>query len=212
MTDLLLVGSTGLVGESLLQQALSHPGVDSVVAVTRRPLDHQASHPKLQNPVVDFDNLPETAPWWTVDAVICTLGTTMVKAGSRQAFRKVDHDYPLAFAMLARHSGAATFVLNSALGANPKSLLFYSRTKGETEVDLAQLGFDSLTLVRPGLIGGARTEHRPAEALALKLSMLVEPLLPFRYRVVPAERIARALLAAALVASPGRRVIESERL
>lgn len=212
MTDLLLVGATGLVGQSLLHQALDHNDVARVVAVTRRPLGAHLSHPKLHNAVVDFDNLPVAAPWWKVDAVICTLGTTMALAGSKAAFKKVDCAYPLAFACLAARWGADAFVLNSALGANPESRLFYSRTKGEVEQCLTALGLKSLTLVRPGLIGGVRSHHRRAEAVALKWAGVLAPLLPRRYHVVPAERIARALLDAALLAPPGRHVIESEDL
>ena len=153
---LLLAGSTGLVGRHVLEQALAHPSIDAVVAPVRRA--SAPAHPKLVAPVVDFDALPEDADWWGVDAVACTLGTTMRIAGSEAAFRRVDHDYPLAFARLARRHGARTFVLNSALGADRTSRIFYNRVKGETEHDLGGVGFESLTIVRPGLIGGERNE------------------------------------------------------
>jgi hypothetical protein len=93
MTDLLLVGATGLVGQAVLRQALADSRVTKVVAVTRNPLPPQ---PRLENPLVDFDALPGEASWWKVNAGICTLGTTMRQAGSHGAFRKVDVDYPLA--------------------------------------------------------------------------------------------------------------------
>ena len=205
----LLVGATGLVGQSVLQQALDHTGVGQVVASTRRPL---APHPKLFNPVVDFEALPADEPWWAVDAVICTLGTTIKKAGSRAAFYRVDHDHPMKVAELARRWGARAFALNSALGADAASRVFYSRTKGELERDLQPLGFPSLTFVRPGLIGGERTESRPAEQLGIKVSGWLRPLLPAQYRVVPAERIAFHLLQAALAEQPGVHVIASEAI
>ncbi|HXP08081.1 MAG TPA: hypothetical protein VN828_06265, partial [Acidobacteriaceae bacterium] len=78
MTELLLVGATGLVGQSVLRQALADSRVSKVVAVTRNPLPPQ---PRLENPLVDFDALPADAPWWQVHAGICTLGTTMREAG-----------------------------------------------------------------------------------------------------------------------------------
>ena len=90
----------------------------------------------------------------------------MRTAGSKEAFRRVDHGYPLAVARLAREHGTPTFVLNSAIGANPSSRFFYNRVKGELERDLATLGFPSLTFVRPGLIGGRREEARPMEQVA----------------------------------------------
>lgn len=209
MKRLMLVGATGLVGGHVLQQALADPAVAQVVAPTRKPLTPQ---PKLINPVVDFERLPEDAEWWAVDAVVCTLGTTIRVAGSQAAFYKVDHDHPLEVAYLARRHGARAFALNSALGADTGSRVFYSRTKGETERDLQAVGYPSLTLVRPGLIGGQRQESRPLEQLAVTVSRLVQPLLPKRYRVVPANRIAQHLLQAALVATPGVHVLPSEAL
>ena len=209
MKTLLLVGATGLVGQSVLTQALADPHVARVVALTRRPL---TAHPKLENPLVAFDALPAEAPWWAVDGAICTLGTTIKKAGSRPAFRRVDHDYPLAIATLARRHGTAAFALVSSVGADATSRTFYLRTKGETERDLTALNFPSLTILRPSLIGGARAERRPAEALALRFFAAVSFLLPRRYRIVPAERIAQKLLAAALAAAPGARTIESEAI
>jgi uncharacterized protein YbjT (DUF2867 family) len=209
MKTLLLVGATGLVGQSVLQQALDDPRVGKVVALTRRPLQ---AHPKLENPVVEFDRLAPDAPWWKADAVICTLGTTIAQAGSQAAFRTVDRDYPLAVATLAQAHGTLAFALNSAMGADPGSRVFYNRTKGELEQALAELGFPSLTLVRPGLIGGKRAKIRPAEFIGVHLLGALGPILPRRYRVVPAERIAASLLDAALCARPGRRAIESEQL
>jgi uncharacterized protein YbjT (DUF2867 family) len=209
MTRLLLVGATGLVGQSVLELALADRRVERLVAPTRRAL---SAHPKLLNPVVDFAKLPEDAPWWTVDAVVCALGTTIKVAGSQAAFYRVDHDLPLQVARLALQHGAQAFALNSALGASADSRVFYSRTKGELERDLQALDFSSLTLARPGLIGGERQQSRPAEQLAIAVTRGLAPLLPRRYRVVPASQIAGHLLAAALASEPGVRVLESEQL
>lgn len=209
MKRLMLVGATGLVGSHVLRLALADPLVEQVVAPTRRSL---VPHPRLLNPIVDFNQLPQDAEWWRVDAVVCTLGTTIRAAGSQAAFYKVDHDHPLEVAYLAHRHGARAFALNSALGADTGSRVFYSRTKGETERDLQAVGYASLTLVRPGLIGGVRQESRPAEQVAVRLSQWVQPLLPRRYRVVPAERIAHHLLLAALAATPGVHVLPSEAL
>jgi uncharacterized protein YbjT (DUF2867 family) len=206
---LLLVGATGLVGSHVLRQALADSRVDAVVAPTRRPL---AEHAKLQAPLIDFEHLPDDAAWWQADAVICTLGTTIKTAGSRAAFRRVDHDYPLAVAQRARQHGTATYVLNSALGADPASRVFYNRVKGELERDLAQIGFSSLTHVRPGLIGGDRQEVRTGERALLVALGALAPVLPRRWRINPAENIARALLAAAQRAKPGVHIVPSEEL
>ncbi len=209
MPTLLLVGATGLVGREVLRLALADPQVKHLVAPTRRPL---APHSQLTNPQVDFDHLPSDAPWWKADAVICTLGSTIKKAGSKEAFHRIDHAYPLAVARLARAHGARSFALTSSTRADPRSGNFYLRTKGELERDLDACDFPSLTLVRPSLIGGKRDEARPAERLAMLLMSAFHPLVPRRYRMVPAERIARALLEAALSSIPGRHVIESESI
>ena len=109
MTRILLAGASGMVGREVLRQALADRRIDEVVAPARRPLSASA---KLRNPQVDFDKLPADAAWWRVDAVICTLGTTIREAGSHAAFRKVDLDYPLAVARHALAHGASAFVLD----------------------------------------------------------------------------------------------------
>jgi uncharacterized protein YbjT (DUF2867 family) len=209
MTTVMLVGATGLVGGAVLRQAQDDARVVRIVAPTRRELP---PHPKLENSLVDFEHLPADAPWWAVGGVICTLGTTIRKAGSQDAFRRVDHDYPLAVARLARQHGAQAFALNSATGADPGSRFFYNRVKGDVEEGLRGVGFPSLTIVRPALIGGDRDEFRPAEFVAMRILRLADPLLPRRYRIVPHERIARVLLEAAVTAPRGEHIIESDAI
>lgn len=206
---LLLVGATGLVGRHVLAQALADPRVGAVTAPARRALP---PHPKLVCPQVDFDHLPETADWWRADAVICTLGTTLRAAGSEAAFRRVDHDYPLAVARLARAAGTPAYVLNSAIGADAASRFFYNRTKGELEHALAREGFGSLTFVRPGVIGGHREEFRLGERAMVMALGFLGPLLPQTWRVNPAPRIARELLGAALAAAAGVHIVASDRM
>ena len=206
---LLLVGATGLVGSEVLRLALMDARVSRVVAPVRKGLP---AHPKLDAPIVDFDRLPADAPWWQADTVICTLGTTMKLAGTRQVFSRVDHDYPLAVARLALAAGTHTYALNSAAGANAASRFFYNRVKGDLERDLEALGFRSLTLVRPGLIGGRRAVARAGEGAALRLLRVLGPVLPRRWRINPAPRIASALLEAAIAAVPGVHVVSPEQL
>lgn len=206
---LLLVGATGLVGRHVLDLALADRRIGAVAAPTRRPLPDR---PKLLAPMIDFGRLPERAEWWRADAVICALGTTMRKAGSEEAFRRVDHDYPLAVAHLAREHGTPAFVLGSAVGASPSSRFFYNRVKGELERDLVGLGFPSLTVVRPGLIGGERDETRPAERIGAAILGLLGPVLPRGWRINPAGRIAQAMIDAALEARPGQHIVGSAQL
>ena len=205
MKSILVVGATGLVGKAVLARALADPRIGSVVAPTRRALD---PHPKLNNPVVDFDDLPADAGWWKTDAVICCLGTTIRQAGSQEAFRKVDFEYPLTVAGLARDHGVPAFCLVSSVGADAGSKVFYSRTKGEIENAIREVGFPSLTIVRPSVLVGDREEFRIGE----KLAAFVFRIAPKRYRPVSGERVAASLLAAAIEAPPGSRIIASENL
>ncbi len=190
--------------------ALQHPGISRVVAPSRRPLP---SHAKLENPVVNFDSLPEDAPWWKADFALCGLGTTLRQAKSRAGFYRVDHDYVLAVAGLTHRAGTPTFGLVSSLAANPLSRVFYLRVKGEIERDLAALGFDSLTIARPSLlIGGPRSSARPLEAVGLFLGAHLATMLPRRYRAVSTLSVAKALFSVALRGSAGFHLIESEQL
>ena len=206
---LLLIGATGLVGRHVLAQALADARIETVTAPVRRDLP---AHPKLSAPRVDFEALPEAASWWRADAAICAFGTTIRAAGSKDAFRRIDHCYPLAIARLAKTHGTQTFVLNSAMGANSSSVFFYSRVKGDLERDIEALGFRSLTLVRPGLIGGTREQPRLGEQVASRILGTLRPILPRSLRINPAEVIAGAMLGSALAAAPGRHVIRAAAL
>lgn len=205
---LLLAGATGAVGNQVLALALVDPRIEQVIAPTRRPL---TNHAKLYNPVIDFAHLPVEAPWWNVDAVICTLGTTIKVAGSQAAFAAVDRDLPIQVARLARAAGATRFALNSSLGANPAGN-FYLRTKAEAEAGILNLNYPIFTIVRPSLIDTAREESRPGERIGLIIARIFRPLIPYRYRAVKAEHIALALLNGVLRDQSGECIIESEQL
>lgn len=210
MTSILLFGATGLVGQETLRQALADARVSRVVAPTRRAMPVQ--HSKLENPIVDFEALPEQATWWGCEAAICALGTTLRRAGSRAAFFRVDHDYVVKSATLARRHGVKSFALVTAVGANPRSPFFYPRVKGEVERAVEALGFASLTLVRPNFIGGERTERRTTERAFLAVLRAIDPVLPKRLRLNPAPAIARALIDAVVSPVPGHRIISSADL
>ena len=210
MKTVLILGATGQVGQALLELALQHPEISRVVAPTRRPLP---PHANLDNPLVNFEQLPEDAAWWKSDLTLCALGTTIRQTKSKAGFYRVDHDYVLAAAKLARRAGTPTFGLVSSLGADASSRLFYLRVKGETEQALATLGFVSRVIVRPSLlIGGTRASARPLEAFGLFLGKCLASLLPRRYRAVTTRQVAQSLLKACLQASSGLHVIESEQL
>jgi uncharacterized protein YbjT (DUF2867 family) len=184
-----------------LVQALTHEEFTQVIAPTRKPLPR---HGKLRNPVSEeLETLLPDVLSWGVDAVICSLGTTSAKAGSKEAFRQVDYVLPLAFARLAHQQGAEIFALVSAIGADVNSSVFYPKTKGEVERDLKLVGFRSLTILRPSIIGGKREDARFAEGIALALSHILAPILPKKFHVNPAAKIAGVLIDSIIAAEPG---------
>jgi uncharacterized protein YbjT (DUF2867 family) len=153
---LLLLGATGLVGSRTLKLALANNAFSEVIAPTRKLL---APSDRLVNPV--GPRLEELVPLlmsYTPDAVICALGTTQAKAGSKEAFRYVDYELPIALGKAAHTAGVETYAIVTAMGASPDSVSFYYRTKGEVERDIQEIGFRSLSICRPSLIGGERND------------------------------------------------------
>ena len=191
----LLLGSTGLVGGHVLRLLGEDERWSRVVTLGRRPMDSVASN--HVHHVIDFDNMDLHVEHFACDDVFCCLGTTIRTAGSQDAFRRVDFDYPVEAATLAHAQGATQYLLVSSLGANPKSRIFYSRLKGEVEEVLRGVGFDSLGIFRPSLITGEREEHRRSEAIWSLGLTLAKPFLsgPFRkYRATPADVLARVMV------------------
>ncbi|MEP0706873.1 MAG: oxidoreductase [Parvibaculum sp.] len=211
MTDgktALVAGATGLVGGHLVRHLTDGDAYAKVTTVARRPLAGVTS-PKLDGIIADFEKLDVSLTGIAADDAFCALGTTIGKAGSQAAFRKVDHDYILSFARAAKAAGAKQFMLVSSMGADPSSSIFYSRVKGETEQAVAAVGFETLHIFRPGLILGERTERRTLEGLGMGIAPFLNPLMlgPARpYRSIPADIIARAMRGAALSGLTGRHV------
>lgn len=198
-----LAGPTGLVGSRLLGILLRETRYRHVVALSRRPT---GTDPKLEVVDADYDRLGHvlggvTSADQPVD-VFCCLGTTIGRAGSKEAFRRVDHDYVLALGQWARGARARRIIVISAAGADPASRVFYNRVKGETERDLAALRLRSLVIVRPSLLSGQRDEFRLGERLALITARPFRALIPAGVRPIAAADVARAMLDAALAEAP----------
>jgi len=192
----LLVGATGLVGSFLLDRLLASALYASVGAWVRHALPRE--HPKLRVEQIDFEHLGERRI--ETEDVYCCLGTTIRQAGSKDAFRRVDFDYPLALARAAARDGAQRLLVISALGADARSAVFYSRVKGEMEDAVRRAGVPRTYVFRPSLLDGPRREFRLGERLALLAGNALSPLLLgklARYRPIQADVVAAALLAAA---------------
>lgn len=209
-----IAGASGLVGSHLLTLLLEDPGVTSVNALARRPLG--LSHPKLREVHTDFEQPETLRSQLAVDAVFCTLGTTIKQAGSQEAFRKVDYEYPLALATEAAAIGARQFLIVTAVGADAQSRVFYSRVKGEVEEALRKLSFpQGLHLFHPSLLLGHREQPRLGERVASALMGATGPLLagPLRrYRAIDGSAVALAMRRASENPSSGVHVYEGESL
>lgn len=204
----LLAGATGLVGGECLRRLVADPGVAQVRVLLRRPLPGGAPHPKVTQAVVDFERLAEKPELFVVDQVLCALGTTIRQAGSQAAFRRVDHDFPVAVGRLALATGASHYLLVSSIGADPKARAFYPRVKGEVEQAIVDLGYRSTTIARPSLLLGERREFRLGERVASRLGFLM----PARAKPVEAALVAAALVRCAAEDRPGVRILENAEL
>ncbi|MBC5765923.1 NAD(P)H-binding protein [Ramlibacter albus] len=204
-----VAGATGLVGREILQRLTADESVAAVHALVRRPLSF--THPKLTSHVVDFAALPPLPP---IDEAYLALGTTIKVAGSQQAFRAVDFDANLAVAKAARAAGAKRLGLVSAMGADARSSIFYSRTKGELEDALSGLGYEGIVIARPSMLAGDRESLgqpvRGGEVLALKVSKALRGFIPKNYRSIQAADVAQALLANVPRASGTRVLLSGE--
>lgn len=210
--SIVLCGATGLVGRECLELLSTDPAFGRIVVLTRRPLSAGApgkwGSAKLEEHIVDFDRLDAHAELFRVDQIISALGTTIKQAGSKEVFRQVDLGLPLAIARMGVERGVRHFLLVSAVGANAHSRFFYNRVKGELEDAVSTLPYRSITILRPSLLLGKRTEVRWGEEVAKRLSFLA----PAPYRPVSAHTVAAALVRLARENRPGQRIIESSRI
>lgn len=213
----LVAGASGLIGTHTLEVLLADPAVTKVVTLSRTSL--RKKHEKLLEICSEFDRLNQID--WRfygidhVDAALCSLGTTIKKAKSQSEFKKVDYDYVLSFAQLAKGLKAGHFSVISALGADPGSSVFYNKVKGEMEESLKKLSFETLTILRPSLLIGERKEKRPMEAFFIKVSPLLNKTMigPLKkYRGIEAKKVASHLAESIHSQERGHVVIENNQM
>ena len=209
----LVLGATGLVGRQCLDQLLAETRYDTVHAIVRKPLE--VTHPKLKQHVIAFTELADTVAQVTASEVFCCLGTTIKQAGSQEAFRRVDYEYPLVAAKSALASGARQFLIVTSLGADAKSSIFYSRVKGEVERDLCALPFPTVHVLQPSMLLGERGEQRIGEAIGQVAMRIFQPLMvgaARKYRAIEAAPVARAMIALAKQDRAGKHTHKSDEL
>ena len=198
MKKAIVFGATGFIGSHLLRDLLDGPDYAQVIAVVRKPLT--LSDPKLTALIGDLASLPALKPQLVADEIFIALGTTRKHTSDEAEYYKIDHDYPVLAAEIAKANGARSVFLVTAVGANAKSGVFYIQTKGEVERDILALDFDHTHILRPSMILGQRDEDRPRERLIIAAWNVINPLLvgpADRYRGLTGEEIARAMAKAA---------------
>jgi uncharacterized protein YbjT (DUF2867 family) len=209
----LIIGSTGLIGSQLLNFLLDSNDYLKVITFVKR--DTGIKHPKLTQHVINFDK-PETYKDLVVgDDFFCTIGTTIKKAGSKEAFRKVDFEYPRQFAAFALQNKVKQFLIISSLGADAKSGNFYLKTKGEIQDFLKNCNFESVSVLQPSLLLGNRTEFRLGEIVGAffmkSLSFLFLGNLK-KYKPIESKTVAKALLKIAQTNNKGFKIYESDAI
>ena len=210
----IIVGATGAIGRTLTPLIVAAQRYEKLIILHRRPTQF-ANLDKVDERVFDFGDpsaLPVDEP---VLDVICCVGTTQKKAGSREAFQHVDRDIPVGVAKWAAAHQAKTFVTVSAIGANARSPSPYMRTKGEMEEGVASSGIRSAYIMRPSLLRGERNEFRLAEEVGNGALAILGPIMigPFKkFRAVRTETVAKAMLVCAQTSEPGVHIIQSDTI
>ena len=210
MKTAVVAGASGLVGSALVKLLLELPHYTKVHLLVRKEIG--LAHPKLIQHVVDFDNIESLELGFQAEDAFCTLGTTIAKAGSKEAFNLVDHDYVCSFASKAFAMGVTGFYVVSSMGANPTSAVFYNKVKGEMEEDLKKCNFPRLGIFRPSLLLGPRTEKRAGEKFAGWLMKTLNFLIPAKYKAIHVDKVARRMIEVALGKGNGIFVLESDKL
>uniref|UniRef100_A0A8C6S051 Protein HTATIP2 n=1 Tax=Nannospalax galili TaxID=1026970 RepID=A0A8C6S051_NANGA len=164
-----ILGASGETGKVLLKEILGQNLFSKVTLIGRRKLTFdEEAYKNVNQEVVDFEKLDDFASAFQGhDVGFCCLGTTRRKAGA-EGFVRVDRDYVLKSAELAKAGGCKHFNLLSSKGADKSSSFLYLQVKGEVEAKVEELKFDRYSVFRPGVLLCDRQESRPGEWLVRK--------------------------------------------
>jgi uncharacterized protein YbjT (DUF2867 family) len=210
--SILLLGASGLVGGECLK-LLTHDGpYEKIIVLMRSPLTTDIQDSRVEHHSIDFDRLGEYRHFMKADHVICALGTTIKKAGTKENFYRVDFTYSYEIAKMASEQGSKHCLLVSSMGADPGSSIFYNRVKGELEQVVQKLPYRSVSIFRPSLILGQRHERRLTEQASKIIAEIFSFAIPERYKPLQAMDIARAILKIAGQDLAGIRIIESDEI
>jgi len=204
-----VAGATGVIGNYLIESLNQNPSYDKVIAFVRQPLsDRWSKLSKVSQWVTDYTQLKAPDKDAHVDDLFCALGSTTKKTPDKQAYYQVDVQYPLNFAALGIQHGAGFYGLVSSHGANPKTLSYYLKMKGELETLLQQHAYSHIAIARPSLLKDQRQEYRLLE----HLSGFVMSQLPGNYKAINAINVARALVESATNGTDGVEILQSKNM
>jgi uncharacterized protein YbjT (DUF2867 family) len=193
MRSAIVIGATGLTGSHLTQILLKDDRFDKVKVFARR--SPGIADPKLEEHLIDFDKPEEWKHLDTGDVLFSAIGTTLKKAGGKVAQYKVDFTYQYTFAKVASENRVPVYVLVSSAGANPDSIIFYTKMKGELEREIRKLPFSHIHIFQPGPLEGEREVERKTEQTGIKVMRFVTDLGIFsRYKPVHGKIVARAMV------------------
>ena len=197
MKTAVVIGASGLIGKTLVRKLLEDSRYNSVKVFVRGSIN--ISNTKLVEHIVDFDRITDWKNKITGDELYSSMGTTIKKAGSKEAQYKIDVTYQYEFAKAAAENGVTSYFLVSSSGASAESKLFYMKIKGELEEKVKLLPFNKIRIFRPSLLLGERDEKRFGEKATERLLKIVVPLFPFlkNQRPIEGEKVARAMIVSA---------------
>jgi uncharacterized protein YbjT (DUF2867 family) len=193
--QVILVGASGLIGSNLLSLLIESDEISRILLLVRKPL--KVSNQKVQELIVNFDELEKFRSEIMGDIIYSCLGTTKAANPDTDQYRKIDLEYPLKLAEIGVKNGISQFHLVSSLCANHTASNSYLKLKGELEKELKQASILSLHIYQPSLLTGNRKESRTLEKLATSTFKLIDPLLIgplIKYRSIKAETVAQAML------------------
>jgi uncharacterized protein YbjT (DUF2867 family) len=193
MKTAIVIGATGLVGRQLTELLLKDTRFEKVKVLGRRSTN--IMHDKLEEHIVTFDEPDDWKKLVTGDVLYSVLGTTLRTAGSKEAQYKIDYTYQYKIAKMAAANEVPEYVLISSAGSSPNSKIFYSRIKGELERDIQKLPFETIHILRPGMLEGSRETVRTGERIGIGV-MKVLSQIPGLKRLQPihARNVAQAMI------------------
>lgn len=204
----LVIGATGATGKDLVSLLLKDESFESVDVFVRRGVEQVS--PKLNVHVIDFDRMDDWKHLLSGDVLFSCLGTTIKAAGSQDDQWKVDYTYQLEAARAARRNGVTKYVLVSAIGANPKSKVFYTKMKGCLDEEVRKLGFPSCFILRPPSLVRKGTDRFGERASVAILKGLNRIGLMHSLRPMDTEELAAAMIGLAKSGGEGTHIIQSQ--